>query len=70
MATAAARRYAKAVFELARHCILQPVDLSDAVAYGHDAAHVSRHQARVEILEPLFDDLRNFFGAYAHSLFS
>src|ERR1700693_3628692 len=54
--------------QLSRHRILQAVDLSDAVAGGHDPAHVSRHQAGVEILETFFDDLGDLFGADAHFL--
>ena len=54
--------------QLAGHCVLQPIDLGDAVAGRDYAAHVARHQCRVEVLETLLDDLRDLFRADTHSL--
>ena len=43
--------------QLTCHRVLEAVDLRDSVAGGHNAADISRDQARVEVLEPLLDDL-------------
>ncbi len=52
--------------KLARHGVLQPVDLGDAVARGDDSAHVGRHQAGVKVLQASLDDLGDLLGADAH----
>ena len=53
--------------QLARHRVLQAIDLGDAVAYGDDSPYIGRHEACVKVLEPFFDDFRDFFGADSHS---
>ena len=61
-------RLVRKLEQLARHRVLQAVDLGDAVADGDDPSDVGRHEAGVEILEPFFDDLGYLFGADAHVL--
>src|SRR5207302_7014889 len=53
--------------QLARHRVLQAVDLGDAVAHGDDSTYIGRHEACIKVLEPLFDDFRDLFGADSHS---
>ena len=43
--------------QLARHRVLQAIDLGDAVADGDDPPYVRRHEARIEVLKPLLDDI-------------
>ena len=43
--------------QLTGHRVLQAVDLRDAVARGDDAPDVGRHQARLEVLQSLLDDI-------------
>ena len=61
-------RLVRKLEQLARHRVLQAVDLGDAVADGDDPSDVGRHEAGIEILEPFFDDLGYLFGADAHVL--
>src|ERR1700682_5583858 len=53
--------------QLAGHRVLQTVNLRDAVTGRDDAPDIRRNQARVEILEPLLDYIRNLFGIDWHS---
>ena len=61
-------RLVRELEQLARHRILQAVDLRDSVTGRDDASHVRRHQAGVEILEPFLDDFGDLFGADSHFL--
>src|SRR4029077_10162926 len=56
--------------QLTGHRVLEAVNLGDAVAGGHDPPDIGGYKARVEVLEALLDDLRDFLRADTQFAFS